>query len=324
VASWCTRSAHPRRAPTPPTPGGPDDVTTPTQDRAHPAREEKFSVSFTRAQPLAHEILRRTLRAIEIVHTLWRGQNLRPVSARPGDQRRKVELVPRVPRRGHPRMANSEESRERRSEGVGMKGKRSHEDLVRAAHHEVAHAVMALALRVPVDVISVRPTEHFHGIMISAKRTVPSQTSIGLSLPRLPADLRRYVESRVLVMLAGGLGAQLAGANFDDHEAEARAALAILHEPPVLTPREWAVLAAEENSTDPNAGDESNAREGARLLASSDEQASLYLGLLRSVCRDYVFHPAFAREVELLVPHLLKHSAISGRRAREIIKEGAA
>jgi hypothetical protein len=70
-------------------------------------------------------------------------------------------------------------------------------------------------------------------------------------------------------------------------------------------------------------GDSSSPRvTAARLLAYTDDQAHSYLRWLRSVAADHVFLPDFMAEVKLLVPELLRHEVISGRRARQIIKEG--
>jgi hypothetical protein len=122
-----------------------------------------------------------------------------------------------------------------------------------------------------------------------------------------------------MILLAGEFGALLLGETYDEHEAEALEALEALREPPPLSPGELERLAATEYGSEPARSDEDRALSAARLLASSDDQASRYLGLLRSVTRDYVFHPRFAEEVELLVPELLEHEAISGRRARQLI-----
>jgi hypothetical protein len=163
--------------------------------------------------------------------------------------------------------------------------------------------------------------------MIPRRGSVPKklEQTVGMSIPRLPATVRRFVEAGVLVSLAGGLDALLAeGSGYiDDHdEVVALEALETLREAPKLTPREVEGLAAAERGDEPNAGDEANAFSAAMLLASSDDQAHAYLRWLRSVAADYVLHPDFRRDVELLVPELLRHEVISGRRARQIIKEG--
>ena len=60
---------------------------------------------------------------------------------------------------------------------------------------------------------------------------------------------------------------------------------------------------------------------GAWLLAGS-ELAAAQLGLLRAVARELVFSPRFRRPLDALVPELLAHGTLGGRRAAAILKAG--
>ena len=85
----------------------------------------------------------------------------------------------------------------------------------------------------------------------------------------------------------------------------------------LLTGRErrWLAAAAEAKGM----SDVDSAWRGAWLLAGS-ELAAAQLGLLRAVARELVASPRFRRLLDALVPELLAHGTISGRRAAAILK----
>ena len=194
------------------------------------------------------------------------------------------------------------------------------------AFHEASHCVMSFALNLPVDVISIRPGEGYSGVMIGRPRGLPAnaENSIGHAIPRLPASLRRHVESRVMVLLAGRLGGLLVGTEgFVGDDEDAVAALDEIHEGvrrSSLSAREQGLLDAAERDLNPMQSDQERALNLAGLVAMDDTQARLYLAWLRNVTASYVFTWAFRREVELIVPELLEHEVISGRKARSLIR----
>lgn len=141
------------------------------------------------------------------------------------------------------------------------------DQLRRTATHEASHGVVAAALRLPVKFLSVRPTQHYGGIMVPARRRRPmaphNPDVVYLPLILWPARTRRWLEARAFVSLAGPVGSLYLGprisgfvATTEDEalaEADARA-LARLH-PATREAVLWQEAAAEPVPSDEDSSD---------------------------------------------------------------------
>lgn len=86
------------------------------------------------------------------------------------------------------------------------------EAMRRTAYHEAGHAVIGVALGVPIDGVSIRASSCYAGIALL--RPAPVDTSvIDIEAPTpvlMPPKLRRALETRLWVSLAGDLAAEMA------------------------------------------------------------------------------------------------------------------
>jgi hypothetical protein len=81
----------------------------------------------------------------------------------------------------------------------------------RVAFHEAGHAALAFLLGRAVDVVSIRPTDHYGGVTAhrGPRLTERERRKFGLPAPLLPARVRRHLEASALVALAGDLAEPL-------------------------------------------------------------------------------------------------------------------
>jgi hypothetical protein len=190
---------------------------------------------------------------------------------------------------------------------------------LRLAHHEAAHAIANYILRggSTLRLVSIEGTATYGGICLSAPSRVGGLTVDDLDrpLPLVPARLRRVLETHVVATLCGQIAEDLVEpvVRRGSTSAEERAAETVN----LLTGRERRSLEAAAKST--GMSDADFAWRGAWLLAGS-ELAGAQLALLRAVARELVFSPRFLRLLLALVPELLAHSTIGGRRAAAILK----
>lgn len=199
----------------------------------------------------------------------------------------------------------------------------------RTAIHEASHGVVAAVLRTPVRFLSIRPTEHYGGIMVSApRRTAPHNGAAVVFLPSVilwPARTRRLVETRAFISLAGPIGALNLGprysgylaASSDDARAEADAqALARLH-PVTRSAVQWQEAAVTESLP----SDEDFALDNANGLVGKSEAAA-WLGWARASVAHLILE--HAASIEAVADELEVATVISGRRMLAVMRSGAA
>jgi hypothetical protein len=198
----------------------------------------------------------------------------------------------------------------------------------RVAYHEASHAAASWILKGRVGLVTIEPNRHCNGFAQAGGHRLPSGWSgrIDLELPPLawPADIRRSFEVDLAAALAGPLG-ERALAPPRDRPADPKLYLQDLQlaaeQVRRLTRRESQTLYRwrTESPDHPRKTDEEVAIESARLLAG--REAEQLLGYYRAVTARLVELPRFERLVKALVPELIAHRSVSGRRVREIFKE---
>jgi hypothetical protein len=190
------------------------------------------------------------------------------------------------------------------------------------AYHEAGHHVARFLLGCPLGPVSIRPGEHYAGISLGNEAAIPDRylAKIGWPVVRLPAELRRYVERAVMVALVGRMAEALVrppetgyvALPRDELQAERLARLA------TLGVREAKRLAEADHELAP---DEQRARELVWALAGDVDEGAAYLNWLRAATVSLVRAGEFGRLVEALVPVLLEHEVVSGRLARQVLRE---
>jgi hypothetical protein len=189
----------------------------------------------------------------------------------------------------------------------------------RLAHHEAAHAIANYILRggSTLRLVSIEGTATYGGICLSAPSRVGGLTVDDLDrpLPLVPARLRRVLETHVVATLCGQIAEDLVEpeARRGSTPAEEHAAEIVN----LLTGRERRSLEAAAESK--GMSDADSAWRATWLLAGGD-LAVAELALLRAVARVLVASPRFHRLLDALVPELLAHGTIGGRRAAAILK----
>jgi len=168
---------------------------------------------------------------------------------------------------------------------------RSAEQRWRTCLHEAAHGCLSEALGVEIDLVSARPGQRHLGVTFHGPLpTWSGEASViaALPLPLAPADLRRAVEVRVCIALAGELAERLAplptgfvGTSEDEVVAER-----MTRQLTELSPRHVELLVTAEAATEVTL-DEEHAWRDAGALTSGDETIA-YLGLLRVITRRLV------------------------------------
>jgi hypothetical protein len=71
------------------------------------------------------------------------------------------------------------------------------------AFHEASHAAVAWKFKVPIEFVSIRPTQHFAGVVTHPSRRISSNGYHGQPVFFWPAKDRRAIEARVAIYLAG-------------------------------------------------------------------------------------------------------------------------
>jgi hypothetical protein len=178
------------------------------------------------------------------------------------------------------------------------------------AIHEAGHAVADVLLGIPVEFASIRPGKTFAGIEVPAPHRPDSfDWNQYLPISAAPADLRAYVEKRVIAFLSGHIAAttlyeplprrRRLTVELPDADAIARDALAS------LGPRLAELVVAHEESDEETGGDEANAFALANAFAGPDMGGAFYLEWLRVEARALVarYEAAILRVADALERH---------------------
>ena len=170
-------------------------------------------------------------------------------------------------------------------------------ETVRLAYHEASHAAAAYIFGCPVALVSIRPGTHYAGITTWAPRRFPGEPPVELPAIAWPARPRRAIETSIVVLLAGRMGAMLrgwpeeTGYHTSPDEEEAERATRILAG---LTTRETLALTELETDTERRPPDEVRAARLSWAIAGSEE-ADMHLAYMRAVTRSVVSNPNFGR-----------------------------
>jgi hypothetical protein len=160
----------------------------------------------------------------------------------------------------------------------------------RTCLHEAAHAVIALDLGADLDLVSVRRGKACAGITFPLALPGWSGDVAGvvtMPLPLAPADLRRAVEVRVCIYLAGEVGELLAlDAAYRPDRACVQGARRLARSLTDLSPRHIELLKAAE-CADEHEPDYVLARNAARALGTPPEAEALVL-MCRTVTAELV------------------------------------
>jgi hypothetical protein len=196
------------------------------------------------------------------------------------------------------------------------------------AAHEAGHASMSFLLGRRVGVVSIVPTEHFGGITFHTGSKLAEGELGDLYKPVVlqPARFRRWVETEVLIRLAGPaaalaspfMGTRAADGYIPEEPDELEAQR--LAKAAILTPVEATQL--ERAGTEPGERDDESA-EGFAWVIAGERSAASYLSWLRFETDHVVRSPRFAALVEALVPVLLLRRTISGRLARQVLVDAS-
>lgn len=207
---------------------------------------------------------------------------------------------------------------------------------------------MSFCVGLPFELLTIRPTEHANGRMISFPRTAVSSVDALLEQRRgkdvlarfglrpvtlFPVDLRRNVELEIMVSLAGSEAETLAGPRSgyycDEDEEVATEQATSLIVAGGLSAEHEELLAAPTNAAIPS-DDERSFESASRLYPQTDQElASAHVRFLRLLSRRIVLTDMFASLVGALVPELLRDEVMSYERAvalmeRELDEQAAA
>jgi len=187
----------------------------------------------------------------------------------------------------------------------------------RAACHEAAHAAMSYVLGVPLDLVSIGPTARWGGVCFSRPLRVCDELDVDRPLPLQPARLRRGIETRIMVALAGPLGELYARPKPAGYEPPAPDEQ-VAHELAArLTGEERELLSCGEEPG--GQSDREDARRLAWALAGAEEAEALvsYLGV---ATRPLVLSARFRHLLEALAAALLEQEVLGGRAVRRILQ----
>jgi ATP-dependent Zn protease len=196
------------------------------------------------------------------------------------------------------------------------------DDRLRVAWHESAHAAVAFIFGRRVEVVSIRPTMQWGGVVFSRPTKVHDDEaeSLGAPVMFLPARLRRDIEQDVVMTLAGDLGEELrfgrrSGYGLTKDETVADEVVREL----ALSAKQRAMLAL---GDEPAAAGDDDWSMAVRMTAAltSELEATAYLGFLRAAARAVVFSPQCVRLVEALVPVLLERDVVGGGEVRAVFR----
>jgi len=192
-------------------------------------------------------------------------------------------------------------------------------DRERTAIHEAAHAAMAFTVKRSIEVISIAPARHYAGVTIPRTPTIPGgEPNLFLPAPMQPWRFRRWIESTVMISQAGPAADCLLrdsprppGFLAPDPDEEYALSLARMAAPSPVEARSLA------DADKPGPRDEETAMSLAHGIAG--DTAVHYVAWLGQETNRIVVGSRFVRLVDALVPHLLKHTTISGRLARRVM-----
>jgi hypothetical protein len=201
----------------------------------------------------------------------------------------------------------------------------------RTAYHEASHAAASWLLRGRVGLVSIEPNAAAHGFAQVGGRRLAAKlvNQIDRSLPAVawPADARRTYEVDLISALAGPEGERALAPPRESpldlepvsrYADDLQAAAADVRQLTACEQRflhDW----KGESRDDRRKSDEEFAAGAANLLAGKEAQT--LLDYYRAVVGRLVLTARFRRLVEALVPELLAHRSVSGRRVREIFQE---
>jgi len=197
-------------------------------------------------------------------------------------------------------------------------------DRQRTAWHECGHGLSHLLLRGrSPELVSIRPGQAYRGVTLGTGGDPWQGTFEPQRLSILqPADLRRVLEQRIVVSLAGDVGADLGAlprsgyrpitADEQDAETTARA----LNQ---LSPRHRELLAAAESASDVESDDEA-AIAWSFVLSGSQDESIAHLSWLRHVTRRLL--SAHIDGLSRLVPRLLEVEVLDGATFSHIARKG--
>ena len=187
------------------------------------------------------------------------------------------------------------------------------------AIHEAAHAAMAFTVKRSIEVISIAPTKHYGGVTIPRTPSMPGgEPNLFLPAPMQPWPFRRWIESTIMISQAGPAAEYLLrdiprspGFLAPDPDEEYVLSLARIAAPSPLEARSLA------NADKPSPRDELTAMSLGHGIAG--DTAVRYVAWLGQETNRIVVGSRFVRLVDALVPHLLRHTTISGRLARRVL-----
>jgi ATP-dependent Zn protease len=201
---------------------------------------------------------------------------------------------------------------------------RSEEERRRVAFHEGGHVAVALLMRKPISLASIRPTRGWKGVVYS-KRFAIAETDYELEklarpTPLQPAQLRREIETDIMQSLAGRIAEELQGSftNGYAHDSDdvAAASLAELN----LTSRQRELLAR--GDVEPGSLETDGERATALAYALAGEgKVYAYLAWLRAETRDLIYSPRGTRLVTAIAEALLERETLSGAQCRTIFRD---
>jgi hypothetical protein len=202
-------------------------------------------------------------------------------------------------------------------------------ELERTAAHESGHAAVAWMLRRSLEVVSIRPGEHWRGIAIFRGGRSP-QADLGKTLADVvlwPCEWRRRFETDLCITLAGTFAEALrpsSGYALDDDDARAEEIVSeLVPARGDLSDREALVLTTADR---PGPTDEEHAGWLVRSLlnefeVSLEAEKAAYLRWMELHTARAVFSPRGRRLIEGLIPHLLDREVLSGRAVRQIFRD---
>jgi len=198
--------------------------------------------------------------------------------------------------------------------------------LDRLATHEAAHACACAFLGHPLHVVSTIAKEHYAGVAVTGSNLTltdgeKGRLGTGLSV-LLPARVRRSFECSAMVSLAGPTVYEVYWpADFDEGSYRPDVSDDVPSTWPrsraaALTPRETEML---EQADTPAIVDLESAMELAELLSRGAPMETFLM--LRAETRVMVESSKFRRALDVVVPELVEHRVLPGRRVRELLKK---
>jgi hypothetical protein len=137
----------------------------------------------------------------------------------------------------------------------------------------------------------------------------------------LPSRIRRALEVDVVISLAGPLGERTFGPEWATYEPPTPRRETSSDRIGRLSYDDRCLLEMGNDQDRPRPdSDETRAHRTVRVLAGDEELALDYLRLLRRVAIGLIVRADVARGVSALVPELLTHGDVGGRRVRELLR----